>query len=83
VNEIVLCGTLRYTAAIEPLKKPRNPSLCTVSDKMVRYGIGHPPSPTCRIHFTRWMGCFAKVAAKPETAPDAVVIAVLVSAPTL
>ena len=39
---------------------------------MVEYATGSDD--VWRIHFTRWMGCLAKVAQKPETVPEHQVI---------
>ena len=43
---------------------------------MVAYATGSDD--VWRIHFTRWMGCLAKVAQKPETVPEHQVICALV-----
>ena len=52
--------------------KPLRPCVWSVLLAMVEYATGSDD--VWRIHFTRWMGCLAKVAQKPETVPEHQVI---------
>ena len=52
--------------------KPRRPCVWSVRLAIVAYATGSDD--VWRIHFTRWMGCLAKVAQKPETVPEHQVI---------
>merc|ERR1712185_752362 len=70
------CGTFRMMPATEPRKRPSMPSDCIVRRSSTLYGTLAPES-TCRIHLSRWMGCLANVAAKPETEPETEVTAEL------
>jgi len=56
--------------------KPRRPCVWSVRLAIVAYATGSDD--VWRIHFTRWMGCLAKVAQKPETVPEHQVICALV-----